>query len=142
MPTDTITARIEREERGGPCVVTDEVDPNPSVTDWAHVEALADEENRANALSDPDTVLLTPGKRARLRPAVLTRRVRRDLGLTRDAFAERFGIALGTPRDWDQGRWQPDAAARTLLRVIAKDPSLVADERARRAGARQTSVAG
>lgn len=145
MPTDTITAWIEHDENGKPYVVTDEIDPPSSGTDWAYVEALTDEENLANALSDPDAVILTPERRARLRPAVETRRVRQDLQLTQDAFATRFGIPLGTLRDWEQGRWQPDATARTLLQVISREPDLVAEvvaeDRARRATRRQATAA-
>jgi len=39
-----------------------------------------------------------------------------------------FGLPLGTLRDWEQGRKQPDAPARALLRIIEREP-----EAARRA---------
>jgi putative transcriptional regulator len=56
--------------------------------------------------------------------------MRRALGLTQDAFCERFGIPLGTLRDWEQGRTVPDATARAYLAVIAKAPDLIAQARA------------
>ena len=38
---------------------------------------------------------------------------------------ERDYIPLGAVRDWEQGRNQPDHAARTLLRVIEFNPDVV-----------------
>ena len=52
--------------------------------------------------------------------------VRKRLGLSQQKFATRFGIPVGTVRDWEQGRRQPDAPARNLLRVIDYAPETVA----------------
>lgn len=52
--------------------------------------------------------------------------IRTRLGLTQAAFAERFGLALGSVRDWEQGRTAPDRPARVLLQVIAHNPEAVA----------------
>jgi putative transcriptional regulator len=51
--------------------------------------------------------------------------VRRRLRLSQGAFADLFGIPLGTVKDWEQGRRAPDAPARAYLRVIARDPDAV-----------------
>ena len=51
--------------------------------------------------------------------------VRQALGFTQEEFAERFNIALGTLRDWEQGRKEPDQGARNYLKMIAVDPDLV-----------------
>jgi putative transcriptional regulator len=48
--------------------------------------------------------------------------IRRALSLTQEEFATRFGIPLGTLRDWEQGRSEPDQTTRAYLRVIASDP--------------------
>ena len=48
--------------------------------------------------------------------------IRRALKLSHEDFAAAFHIPLGTPRDWEQGRMEPDAAARAYLRVIAREP--------------------
>ena len=53
--------------------------------------------------------------------------VRRELALSQEAFAARFRIPLGTLRDWEQGRKDPDAAARAYLTVISRNPSAVAE---------------
>ena len=36
-------------------------------------------------------------------------------------------IPLGTLRDWEQGRKDPDAAARAYLTVIGRNPTAVAE---------------
>jgi putative transcriptional regulator len=60
-------------------------------------------------------------------------KIRKDKGLTRETFAMRFGLQLGTVRDWEQRKRQPDGAARVLLTVIDKEPEAV--ERALKAAA-------
>jgi putative transcriptional regulator len=49
------------------------------------------------------------------------------LGLTQDAFAATYRIPVGTLRDWEQRRKNPDAPARAYLMVIAKNPQAVAE---------------
>ncbi len=44
------------------------------------------------------------------------------LALTQEEFAARFKIPLGTLRDWEQGRSEPDQPAKAYLTVIAHDP--------------------
>lgn len=51
--------------------------------------------------------------------------LRRRLGLTQSAFAERYGLNLATVRDWEQDRRYPDRPARVLLKVIEHDPEAV-----------------
>ncbi|MGO8739323.1 helix-turn-helix domain-containing protein [Rhodoblastus sp.] len=51
--------------------------------------------------------------------------IRKKLGLSQDRFARRFGLSPATVRDWEQGRRQPDAPARNLLRVIEYAPETV-----------------
>ena len=99
--------------------------PTESRTDWARLEAMTEEEIEANALSDPDNPPLTAEELARMRPFPHPRRIRERLKLTQEEFATRFEIPLGTLRDWEQGVSYPDSAARTLLRVIDKDPAAV-----------------
>lgn len=52
--------------------------------------------------------------------------IRKKQGLTRSAFAERYGLAEGTIRDWEQNRRSPDRAAVLLLKVIERHPDIVA----------------
>jgi putative transcriptional regulator len=51
--------------------------------------------------------------------------IRRALKLSQEDFAAAFHIPVGTLRDWEQRRKEPDAAARAYLRVIAREPETV-----------------
>jgi putative transcriptional regulator len=51
--------------------------------------------------------------------------IRKALKQSQEDFAARFHIPIGTLRDWEQGRKEPDAAARAYLRVIAREPETV-----------------
>ena len=51
--------------------------------------------------------------------------IRRALGLSQEEFGARFHIPLGTLRDWEQGRKEPEAAARAYLVVIGRRPEVV-----------------
>lgn len=99
--------------------------PLASRTDWRRVEAMTEEEIEANALADPDNPPLTADELARMRPVPNPKEIRRRLRLTQEQFAARFGVALGTLRDWEQGVRTPDSTARTLLRVIDENPEAV-----------------
>jgi putative transcriptional regulator len=57
---------------------------------------------------------------------------------TQEAFAARYQIPLGTLRDWEQARAEPDQPARAYLRTIAGDPEGV--ERALRSSAERSSA--
>ena len=57
---------------------------------------------------------------------MLIRQIRRRTKLTQIAFTRRYGIPLGTYRDWEQGRARPDATARSYLALIAKAPEEIA----------------
>ena len=51
--------------------------------------------------------------------------IRKRLGLSQNRFAQRFGLAPATVRDWEQRRRRPDRIARTLLLVIERNPGAV-----------------
>jgi putative transcriptional regulator len=51
--------------------------------------------------------------------------IRQGLGLSQASFAARFGLSLHTLRNWEQGKRQPDPAARAYLKVIEKAPDTV-----------------
>ena len=92
--------------------------------DWSEFDALSEEEIVAAALGDPDAQPLSDAQLARMKrpnPKV----VRRALGLSQEEFAARFRIPVGTLRDWEQRRVEPDQAARAYLMVIARIPDAV-----------------
>jgi putative transcriptional regulator len=96
--------------------------PVPERTDWARLDAMTDEEVLAAAMSDPDARPLTEEQLATVRRVPRVRTIRRALGLTQEDFAARYQIPLGTLRDWEQGRTEPDQPARAYLKVIAANP--------------------
>ncbi|GHU16316.1 transcriptional regulator [Spirochaetia bacterium] len=51
--------------------------------------------------------------------------IRQQMGLSQPAFANRFGLSIYTLRNWEQGKRQPDPAARAYLKVIEKAPEMV-----------------
>jgi putative transcriptional regulator len=94
-------------------------------TDWARLDAMTEEEIEANALADPDNPPISDEELARFRRVPNPREIRKRLNLTQEEFAERFHLRLGTIRDWEQGKKQPDSAARVLLWVIEMNPEVV-----------------
>src|ERR1700733_14656378 len=87
----------------------------------------SDERIEAAARSDPDNLSLTAEQLAKMRGVPRVKTLRLALGLSQEEFASRFQIPLGTLRDWEQGRTEPDQAARAYLNVIAHDPKHARD---------------
>jgi putative transcriptional regulator len=86
---------------------------------------MTDEEVHAAALADPDAQPLTDERLDKMVRVPRTKTLRRALGLSQEEFAARYHIPVGTLRDWEQGRFEPDAAARAYLAVIAREPEIV-----------------
>ncbi len=99
--------------------------PLDDQTDWARLRAMTDEEVETAALSDPDNLPRTEATLAKMRRIPRVRTLRRALHLTQEEFAARYHIPLGTLRDWEQGRSEPDMPTRAYLKVIAADPKVV-----------------
>lgn len=93
--------------------------------DHARLDALPDADVTAAAESDPDNPPLTDAELDRMELAARIRRIRRRLDLSQDAFAARFRLPVGSVRDWEQARRQPDAAALAYLAVIEREPEAV-----------------
>ena len=96
--------------------------PLTEKTDWKRLRAMTDEEVEAAALSDPDNPPLTEADMSRMKRVPRVRTMRRALRMTQEEFATRYHIPVGTLRDWEQGRSEPDQPARAYLTVIARDP--------------------
>jgi putative transcriptional regulator len=90
------------------------------------IRAMADAEVEAAARADPDNPLRTEADLAKMQRVPRVKTLRRALGLTQEEFARRYHIPLGTLRDWEQGRSEPDQPARAYLKVIARDPKAIA----------------
>jgi len=50
---------------------------------------------------------------------------RSKCGLSQAAFARRIGVAVGTLRNWEQGRRSPQGLARVLLALLDRNPRIV-----------------
>ena len=93
--------------------------------DWSRLDAMTDAEQLAAARSDPDAQPSTEAQLKRMRRVPFAKHVRWTLGLSQQEFADIFGIPIGTLRDWEQGRFEPDQAAQSYLKVIARNPKAV-----------------
>src|SRR5246500_6034987 len=93
--------------------------------DWSRLDAMTDAQKHAAALSDPDNRPLTEEDTRRMKRTPRAKIIRRALGLSQEDFAARYHIPIGTLRDWEHGRVEPDQAARAYLTVIARDPEAV-----------------
>ncbi|HEX2528266.1 MAG TPA: helix-turn-helix domain-containing protein [Geminicoccus sp.] len=60
-------------------------------------------------------------------PSVDVKAIRERLSLSQEQFALRYGLDVDAVRNWERGRRQPDRAARSYLRVLAREPALVAE---------------
>lgn len=93
--------------------------------DWSRLDAMTDEDISAAADSDPDAQPLAGKQLKKMRRVSFAKHVRWAIGLSQEEFAAAFGIPIGTLRDWEQGRCDPDQAALSYLKVIERDPKAV-----------------
>ncbi|GEO40159.1 transcriptional regulator [Skermanella aerolata] len=77
-------------------------------------------------MTNPDDAGLSDAALAILRPVTLAKRARVVAGLSQGTFADTYGIPIGTLRDWEQRRSEPDATAVAYLTAITNDPVAVA----------------
>jgi putative transcriptional regulator len=97
----------------------------PNKTDWSRFDAMSQAQRHQAALNDPDAQPLSEDDLSRMKRTPQAKIIRRALGLSQEDFAARYHIPLGTLRDWEQGRVEPDQAARAYLVVIAREPDTV-----------------
>jgi putative transcriptional regulator len=114
MSNKTISSRLERDGRL----------MRKTESGWVEIEvpALAPTPPDFVPAYDPDNMPWTPEELANRKRVPRVRTLRRQLSLTQEQFAERYHIPVGTLRDWEQGRSEPDAPAKALLKLIAADP--------------------
>lgn len=93
--------------------------------DWHRADAMTDAQVHAAAMEDPDARPMTDAEWDAAPRVPRVKTLRRALGMTQEVFAQRFQIPLGTLRDWEQGKSEPDQSARAYLKVIAADPEAV-----------------
>ena len=79
---------------------------------------MTDDEIHQAALSDPDNPPLTPEQLARFKPIPPAMRARSKLRMTREGFAEAFGIPLATLKAWERFEAEPSAVELAYLAKI------------------------
>ncbi|MDO8604939.1 MAG: XRE family transcription factor [Phaeospirillum sp.] len=88
-----------------------------NAVNWAAMDAVTDSDIERQIAADADVA-----------PEILpvdVKAIRSATGLSQGVFAARYRIPVGTLRDWEQGRKQPDTTARAYLHVIASNPEMV-----------------
>lgn len=71
--------------------------------------------------------------RARIAAPLDVKAIRLATKLSQNQFAKAFCLPLGTLRDWEQQRSQPDSGSRVYLRMIEAEPDQVRELVARTA---------
>lgn len=71
-----------------------------------------------------DAIAYTAGdeSRAHVVQPVDVRAIRQRIGKTQGEFARVFRLPIGTLRDWEQHRREPDTGSRIYLSMIEADP--------------------
>jgi putative transcriptional regulator len=92
---------------------------------FAPMRPMSEAEIASAAAADPDAQPMSDAEFRSARRVASVKTLRRALGLTQEEFASRFRIPIGTLRDWEQGRSEPDQPAKAYLRAIAGDAAAV-----------------
>src|ERR1700680_14947 len=96
-----------------------------TTTSGKTLRRMTSEAIEAAARADRDAQPLTPDDLKRMKRTPQAKIIRRALELTQEEFAARYHIPLGTLRDWEQGRAEPDQPARAYLTLMSSDPDRV-----------------
>jgi putative transcriptional regulator len=87
--------------------------------DPARLDATTETEIRQHMAEDGENLDEEP---PRFERPVLPQEVRKRLGMTQVEFAALLRVPVATLRNWEQDRFVMEPAARTLLRVIDREP--------------------
>ena len=73
-----------------------------------------------------EAVAITKGETAPSRVFTYVKEIRAKTGLSQTEFAKKLHISFKTLQNWEQGRRKPTGPAITLMRLLDKDPNLLA----------------
>ena len=79
----------------------------------------------ATGLEDAIAYSEGDGTRGRVAAPLDVKAIRAKTRKSQEAFAATYRLPVGTVRDWEQNRRQPDAPARVLLALIQAEPETV-----------------
>ena len=100
-------------------------DGNEKPLEDTQMRAMTEQEMSEAASSDPDAIPMTSEQMQNARRVPRIKTMRRALQLTQEEFSARYLIPIGTLRDWEQGRSEPDQTARAYLMAIAALPEVI-----------------
>ena len=100
-------------------------DGNEKPLEDTQMRAMTEQEISEAASSDPDAIPMTSEQMQNARRVPRIKTMRRALQLTQEEFSARYLIPIGTLRDWEQGRSEPDQTARAYLMAIAAIPEVI-----------------
>jgi putative transcriptional regulator len=93
-------------------------------TDWATLESMTNDEAEAAAATDQDNQPWPADKP--MHKMARVKRVRMQLRLSQDEFAERYHIPLSQLKAWERHEAVPDAVGHAYIEAIAGEPDGVA----------------
>lgn len=76
----------------------------------------------ANGLEDAIAFAEGDGNRARIAKRVDIKAIRAARGMSQDQFSRIYRLPIGTLRDWEQHRREPDTGSKLYLAMIEADP--------------------
>jgi putative transcriptional regulator len=97
----------------------DQIRASKPKVDRAKLDATTEEDIRRYQIEDGFDPDAEPGP---VEEVVLPQAVRRKVGMTQEEFAAALRIPVSTLRNWEQGQVKPDPAARSLLRIVYRNP--------------------
>jgi putative transcriptional regulator len=92
----------------------------PVIMDRAKIEATSEADIQRHMVEDGEDQCTFPSDFVEEIPAA---QIRQSIGMSQSEFAKALDITVSTLRNWEQGRVTPDPAARSLLRIVARDPA-------------------
>lgn len=105
--------------------VTFDKPPKLSKEEKARLDGLTDQDIVNTAETDPDNPVLTSTDLQDFKTIAEAKQIRKALKLTQESFSEIFNIPIGTVRDWEQHRTEPDKAAQNYLEIVRYSPEMV-----------------
>jgi putative transcriptional regulator len=103
-------------------MTSEQAKAHKSNVDWAKVHATTSEDDiRRHQIEDgfdPDEEI----DPSAWRMVVSASAVRAKLGMSQPQFAALINVPVATIRNWEQDRVVPDAAAKTLLAILWREP--------------------
>jgi putative transcriptional regulator len=82
------------------------------------MDATTEEDIRRHMIEDGED----PDEEPHFEAVVLPQDVRKKLGMTQADFAALLRVPIGTLRNWEQNRFVMEPAAKTLLKLIDREP--------------------